>query len=60
MRDGLTGEFKRPQSTEAIAMFAALQAAIEALDRAIDDERKIEDERRETEGLKEMRERLAC
>ena len=36
----LTGEFKRPQSTEAIAMFAALQAAIEALDRAIDDEQK--------------------
>jgi hypothetical protein len=37
------GQFKRPQSIEAIAMFAALQTAIEALDRAIDDEPKIED-----------------
>jgi hypothetical protein len=55
----LAGSIEGQESVEARATFHSLQATIEALDRAIDDERKIEDERRQLEGAnnKEVRKR---
>lgn len=53
----LAGSIEGRDSLEARATFHSLQATIEALDRAIDDERKIEDKRRQLEGAKEVRKR---